>query len=74
VFNASRRFQNILDNLTPYTAHRWMATAFVACIYFLRVFLAQGWYIVTVLLPITNYHTVRSRHLPPQSTPSIHLP
>ncbi|KAJ3123241.1 retention in endoplasmic reticulum protein 1 [Nowakowskiella sp. JEL0407] len=47
-----RRFQKILDDTTPYPEARWGFTAFVAFLYILRVFLAQGWYIVTYVLGI----------------------
>ena len=44
----SQRYQALIDTTTPYTAYRWTATALIFVIYFIRVFLVQGWYIVTV--------------------------
>ena len=43
-----KKFQKFLDDATPYTAYRWGFTAFICLVYFLRVLLVQGWYIVTV--------------------------
>ncbi|KAI8813976.1 Rer1 family protein [Cladochytrium replicatum] len=48
----TRRYQKLLDDVTPYTEGRWAFTALCMVIYFLRVFLVQGWYIVTYALGI----------------------
>ncbi|TPX50044.1 hypothetical protein SeLEV6574_g01122 [Synchytrium endobioticum] len=48
----ARRFQKLLDDLTPYTAYRWTFTALTCLAYCLRVFTVQGWYIVTYALAI----------------------
>ncbi|XP_056012383.1 protein RER1-like isoform X1 [Ostrea edulis] len=44
--------QNLLDKATPYTAFRWTCTIVLFLIYGLRVYLLQGWYIVTYALGI----------------------
>jgi hypothetical protein len=36
-----------LDQTTPFTSYRWAGTAFLLFLFMLRIFLAQGWYIVT---------------------------
>lgn len=69
-------FQSYLDKSTPYTPYRWVGTATLLLLFFLRIFIAQGWYIGTHLQPPwlpTNkqspLHTFRScRHPanPPQ--------
>ncbi|KAL1953195.1 hypothetical protein VTO42DRAFT_3401 [Malbranchea cinnamomea] len=48
----ARRYQAILDALTPYTAYRWLGTGALLVIFFLRIVLAQGWYIVAYTLGI----------------------
>jgi hypothetical protein len=41
-----RQYQQILDRWTPYMLYRWLATAGLLALFFLRIVLAQGWYIV----------------------------
>ncbi|XP_078445706.1 protein RER1B-like [Wolffia australiana] len=48
----SRTFQFYLDRSTPHTLGRWVATLAVALIYVLRVYLLQGFYIVSYGLGI----------------------
>ncbi|XP_006645429.2 protein RER1A [Oryza brachyantha] len=50
--DASRAFQYYLDRSTPHATGRWLATLAVAAIYALRVYLVQGFYIVTYGLGI----------------------
>ncbi|CZT13447.1 RER1 protein [Rhynchosporium agropyri] len=47
-----RQYQAWLDKSTPYTPFRWMGTAALLIFFFLRIFLAQGWYIVAYSLGI----------------------
>ena len=47
-----RKFQYYLDKSTVYTKGRWIFFLFLLCLYMLRVYLAQGWYIVTYGLGI----------------------
>ncbi|KAJ3024371.1 hypothetical protein HKX48_000047 [Thoreauomyces humboldtii] len=49
---AQRKLQKLLDQTTPYPMPRWGFTAFVLVLYIVRVFFAQGWYIVTYALGI----------------------
>jgi len=48
----SNRHQYYLDKATPYTTGRWVFTVFLVLAYILRVYLLQGWYIVTYALGI----------------------
>ncbi|CED83972.1 Golgi proteins involved in ER retention (RER) [Phaffia rhodozyma] len=48
----NRRFQGILDRITPYSAYRWLGTAVLLFLFGLRVVLGQGWYIVAYGLSI----------------------
>jgi len=47
-----RRSQIYLDKSTPHTAFRWAAMVFMLVLYFVRVWLLQGYYIVTYGLGI----------------------
>merc|ERR1712029_837915 len=47
-----RQYQTWLDKSTPYTPYRWLGTAGLLSFFFLRIFLAQGWYIVAYSLGI----------------------
>ncbi|PBP18488.1 RER1 protein [Diplocarpon rosae] len=42
-----RQYQAWLDKSTPYVPYRWVGTGAFLVIFFLRIFIAQGWYIVT---------------------------
>ncbi|KJA27792.1 hypothetical protein HYPSUDRAFT_34941 [Hypholoma sublateritium FD-334 SS-4] len=41
-----RQYQQILDRWTPHMLYRWLSTAGLLSLFFLRIVLAQGWYIV----------------------------
>lgn len=43
--NGLQQYQSYLDASTPFTAYRWVGTALLLVIFFLRIVLAQGWYI-----------------------------
>ncbi|KAI4255626.1 MAG: hypothetical protein LQ352_002471 [Teloschistes flavicans] len=47
-----RLYQSYLDKSTPYTAYRWIGTAVLLALFFLRIVVAQGWYIVCYSLGI----------------------
>uniref|UniRef100_A0A8C6QIA3 Protein RER1 n=1 Tax=Nannospalax galili TaxID=1026970 RepID=A0A8C6QIA3_NANGA len=47
-------YQSWLDKSTSYTAVWWVVTLGLSCVYMIRVYLLQGWYIVTYTLGI--YH------------------
>uniref|UniRef100_A0A5B7AVW0 Protein RER1 n=1 Tax=Davidia involucrata TaxID=16924 RepID=A0A5B7AVW0_DAVIN len=48
----SRRYQHLLDKSTPFVLRRWIAFSAMAFIYALRVYLLQGYYIITYGLGI----------------------
>lgn len=50
--NISRVFQYYLDKATPYSLGRWMGTLVLTLIYVLRVYLIQGFYVVSYALGI----------------------
>lgn len=45
--SVSRRYQHLLDKSTPHVLRRWIACLGVAVVYALRVYLVQGFYIVS---------------------------
>ncbi|KAI1106265.1 retrieval of early ER protein Rer1 [Jackrogersella minutella] len=47
-----RQYQTLLDKSTPYVLYRWVGAAVLLGVFFLRVLLAQGWYIVAYALGI----------------------
>uniref|UniRef100_A0A2K5Q497 Protein RER1 n=1 Tax=Cebus imitator TaxID=2715852 RepID=A0A2K5Q497_CEBIM len=63
-------YQSWLDKSTPYTAVRWVVTLGLSFIYMIRVYLLQGWYIVTYALGI--YHlNLFIAFLSPKVDPSL---
>ncbi|XP_010270832.1 PREDICTED: protein RER1A-like [Nelumbo nucifera] len=48
----SRRYQHFLDKSTPHVLRRWIGFSVVAAIYIIRVYLIQGFYIVSYGLGI----------------------
>ncbi|XP_072162160.1 protein RER1 isoform X1 [Bemisia tabaci] len=49
-----QRYQKCLDDVTPYTVGRWIGAGVLTLFFLARVFILQGWYIVTYALGI--YH------------------
>ncbi|KAI1143597.1 retrieval of early ER protein Rer1 [Hypoxylon sp. FL0543] len=47
-----RQYQALLDKSTPFVLYRWVGTGVFLGIFFLRILLAQGWYIVAYALGI----------------------
>lgn len=47
-----RQYQALLDQSTPYVLYRWLGTGVALILFFLRIFVAQGWYIVAYALGI----------------------
>ncbi|KAL8912762.1 MAG: hypothetical protein Q9171_002301 [Xanthocarpia ochracea] len=47
-----RLYQSYLDKSTPYATYRWIGTAVLLALFFLRIVVAQGWYIVCYSLGI----------------------
>ncbi|CAI7567219.1 unnamed protein product [Penicillium glandicola] len=48
----TRHYQAYLDASTPYTTYRWVGSGVLLFFFFLRIFIAQGWYIVAYTLGI----------------------
>ncbi|OJD17053.1 hypothetical protein AJ78_02848 [Emergomyces pasteurianus Ep9510] len=48
----TRHYQAYLDAVTPYAAYRWIGTGVLLLVFFLRIIMAQGWYIVAYTLGI----------------------
>ncbi|XP_030532025.1 protein RER1A-like [Rhodamnia argentea] len=47
-----QRYQHLLDKSVPHVSRRWIATLAVACVYLVRVYFVEGFYIVTYALGI----------------------
>nr|XP_057940026.1 protein RER1 isoform X2 [Doryrhamphus excisus] len=63
-------YQSWLDKSTPYSAVRWGGTLLLTAIYMIRVYILQGWYIVTYALGI--YHlNLFIAFLSPKVDPSL---
>ncbi|KAJ8259082.1 hypothetical protein COCON_G00180940 [Conger conger] len=66
----SQVYQSWLDKSTPFSVMRWGSTLILTAIYMLRVYLLQGWYIVTYALGI--YHlNLFIAFLSPKVDPSL---
>lgn len=48
----SRRYQHLLDKTLPHFLYRWIAFIALAVVYVVRVFLLQGFYVVSYALGI----------------------
>lgn len=48
----ARQYQALLDQSTPYVLYRWIGTGVALFLFFVRIFVAQGWYIVAYALGI----------------------
>jgi len=48
----TRIYQSYLDKCTPYTTYRWVSTGVLLVIFFVRIVVSQGWYIVCYSLGI----------------------
>jgi len=48
----SMRFQTLLDRTVPHVLKRWTFTLVLFVLYFIRVYILQGWYIITYALGI----------------------
>ncbi|KAI4724703.1 retrieval of early ER protein Rer1 [Aureobasidium sp. EXF-10728] len=51
-FGQMQLYQSYLDKSTPYKTYRWIGTGVVFLMFALRIFFAQGWYIVAYSLGI----------------------
>lgn len=52
IFTMNQRFQHVLDKSTPQVLYRWVFFAVIAFIYAIRVYLVEGYYIITYGLGI----------------------
>ncbi|XP_020978018.1 uncharacterized protein LOC110271436, partial [Arachis ipaensis] len=66
----SRQYQHFLDKTTPHMLRRWIGSLIVACIYVLRIYLIQDFYIVSYSLRIYMLNLL-IRFLFPQVDPEI---
>ncbi|XP_022132445.1 protein RER1A-like [Momordica charantia] len=66
----SRRYQHLLDRCTPFIFYRWIACFAIASIYVLRVYLIEGFYIVSYGLGIYILNLLIG-FLSPQVDPEI---
>lgn len=48
----TRQYQALLDKSTPFVLYRWIGTGVTLFLFFVRIFVAQGWYIVAYALGI----------------------
>ncbi|KAJ6681953.1 PROTEIN RER1 [Salix koriyanagi] len=46
-YAVSRRYQHFLDQTVPHVLYRWLSCLIVVLIYAIRVYLVQGFYIIT---------------------------
>lgn len=68
----SQFYQGLLDKWTPHTRVRWVAAVILVLLFLLRIFLKQGWYIVTYALGI--YHlNLFIAFLTPKIDPALDL-
>ena len=51
-FHVQQEYQRYLDMSTPYVLPRWAATGGFLLLFFLRIVIAQGWYIIAYCLGI----------------------
>ncbi|KAL0955757.1 hypothetical protein HGRIS_001972 [Hohenbuehelia grisea] len=65
-----RTYQQTLDRWTPFTLNRWLATAGIFVVFFLRIIFAQGWYIVCYALAIYLLNLLLA-FLQPKFDPSL---
>ncbi|XP_044469359.1 protein RER1C-like [Mangifera indica] len=69
-FNVSQRYQHLLDKAVPHILYRWLACLAVVFIYALRVYLVQGFYIITYGLGIYMLNLLMG-FLSPQIDPEM---
>eukprot|EP01025_Chloroclados_australasicus_P032458 TRINITY_DN32926_c0_g2_i3.p3 TRINITY_DN32926_c0_g2~~TRINITY_DN32926_c0_g2_i3.p3 ORF type:complete len:201 (-),score=0.27 TRINITY_DN32926_c0_g2_i3:311-913(-) len=69
----SQRFQVFLDRITPLRAYRWLALILVIGVYFTRVWLLRGFYVVTYALGIYNLNLLLG-FITPQIDPETEGP
>ncbi|KAJ7350467.1 retrieval of early ER protein Rer1 [Mycena olivaceomarginata] len=65
-----RQYQQFLDRWTPHILQRWLATAGLLALFFLRIVFSQGWYIVCYALAIYLLNLLLA-FLQPKFDPSL---
>ncbi|KAL3340417.1 hypothetical protein AABB24_028848 [Solanum stoloniferum] len=72
-FTLSQRYQHFLDKSTPHVLYRWIFFATIAFIFAIRVFMVQGFYIITYALGIYIIQLLIA-FLSPQVDPEVDGP
>lgn len=72
-FTLSQRYQHLLDKSTPQVLYRWIFFAVIAFIFAIRVFMVQGFYIITYALGIYIIQLLIA-FLSPQVDPEVDGP
>lgn len=72
-FTLSQRYQHLLDKSTPQVLYRWIFLAVIAFIFAIRVFIVQGYYIITYALGIYIIQLLIA-FLSPQVDPEVDGP
>ncbi|EIE89213.1 hypothetical protein RO3G_13924 [Rhizopus delemar RA 99-880] len=67
-----RKFQQVLDRITPFVPYRWTGTAVLLILFMTRVIYAEGWYIIAYALGIYMLNLFLA-FLTPKFDPSIEL-
>ncbi|CAO3674971.1 unnamed protein product [Rhizopus stolonifer] len=67
-----RKFQQVLDQTTPFVPYRWTGTAILLIVFMSRVIYAEGWYIIAYALGIYMLNLFLA-FLTPKFDPSIEL-
>ncbi|KAM7264649.1 hypothetical protein ACFE04_002332 [Oxalis oulophora] len=70
MFNISRRLQHVLDKSVPHVLYRWIGCLVMVLIYAVRVYLIEGFYIITYALGIYLLNLLIG-FLSPQVDPEI---
>lgn len=68
----SQRQQHLLDKTVPHVLYRWIACLCVVLIYFVRVYLVEGFYIITYAIGIYLLNLIIA-FLSPQEDPEASL-
>lgn len=59
----AQQYQAYLDASTPFTTYRWAGTGALLFLFFLRIILAEGWYIgmsiVTLHISVDQYQLTK---------------
>ncbi|KAL1219100.1 Protein RER1C [Cardamine amara subsp. amara] len=72
IHTISQRQQHLLDKTVPHVLYRWIACLCVVLIYFVRVYLVEGFYIITYAIGIYLLNLIIA-FLSPQEDPEASL-